>query len=348
VAPYVTLKGKRFEDSINRMAFEVVKEMIAKADELNIGVGRANCGATIIDCGVNVEGSIDAGLYLARVTSGDLIRFSLAVANYDGVFLPTLYCYSDYPVIATMGAQLGDWEVRYGNYFAIGSGPARALALDREMPRSVAARRDKLLKEGLVTYTPREIFEKIGYRDKFERAVIVLESENYPPDEALRLVADMCHVKPEDLYVLVAPTSTLAGSIQIAGRIIEVGIYKLALLGFDFTCIRFGFGVAPIAPPNPDAATAMGRVNDAIRYCGSTYYIVDFYDDEQLRDFVKRVPPTDNEFFTEIFKKAQDFYDVDPRAFAPAAITVTNVKTGKTFSAGRLNADMLRKSLEIR
>jgi len=28
----MTLKGKRFEDSINRMAFEVVKEMIAKAD----------------------------------------------------------------------------------------------------------------------------------------------------------------------------------------------------------------------------------------------------------------------------------------------------------------------------
>jgi methenyltetrahydromethanopterin cyclohydrolase len=76
--------------------------------------------------------------------------------------------------------------------------------------------------------------------------------------------------------------------------------------------------------------------------------MVDFYDDEQLRDFVKRVPPTDNEFFTEIFKKAQDFYEVDPCAFAPATITVTNIKTGKTFSAGRLNADMLRKSLEIR
>ena len=344
----MTLKEKRFEDSINRMAFEVVKEMIAKANELNIGVARANCGATIIDCGVNVEGSIDAGLYLARVTSGDLIRFSLAVANYDGVFLPTLYCYSDYPVIATMGAQLGDWEVRYVNYFAIGSGPARALALDREMPRSVAAKRDKLLKEGLVTYTPREIFEKIGYRDKFERAVIVLESENYPPDEALQLIANACHVKPEDLYVLVVPTSTLAGSIQIAGRIIEVGIYKLALLGFDFTCIRFGFGAAPIAPPHPDAATAMGRVNDAIRYCGSTYYMVDFYDDEQLRDFVKRVPPTDNEFFTEIFKKAQDFYDVDPCAFAPATITVTNIKTGKTFSAGHLNTDVLRKAFGMR
>jgi methenyltetrahydromethanopterin cyclohydrolase len=99
-----------------------------------------------------------------------------------------------------------------------------------------------------------------------------------------------------------------------------------------------------MAPPHPDAATAMGRVNDAIRYCGSTYYMVDFYDDEQLRDFVKRVPPTDNEFFTEIFKKAQDFYDVDPCAFAPATITVTNIKTGKTFSAGHLNTDVLRKA----
>jgi methenyltetrahydromethanopterin cyclohydrolase len=51
----------------------------------------------------------------------------------------------------------------------------------------------------------------------------------------------------------------------------------------------------------------MGRVNDVIRYCGSTYYIVDFYDDEQLRDLVKRVPPTDNEFFRDFLRKPKTF-----------------------------------------
>jgi methenyltetrahydromethanopterin cyclohydrolase len=341
----MTLKGGRFAASINRGAFEVAKEMIVRADELNIDVVKADCGATIIDCGVNVEGSIEAGLYLARVTAGDLIRFSLTVADYDGLALPTMHAHSDNPVIATMGSQLGDWEVRCGDYFAIGSGPARALALDREMPRSVAAKRSRLLEEGLITYTPREIFEKIGYRDEWGRAVIVLESESYPPDEALRLIADACRVRPEGLYALIASTSSLAGSIQIAGRIIEVGIYKLGLLGFDITRICFGFGAAPIAPVHPDKAIAMGRVNDAIRYGGSTHYIVNFDDDGQLRDFVRRVPPTDNEIFTEIFKRAKDFYDVDPRTFAPATITITNIRTGKTFSAGRLNTEMLKRGL---
>lgn len=92
--------------SVNRRAFEVVREMIAKADELNIKVIVAPCRATVIDCGVDVEGSINAGLYLARITAGDLIRFSLTNVNYGDFILPALNAYSDYPVMATMGAQL--------------------------------------------------------------------------------------------------------------------------------------------------------------------------------------------------------------------------------------------------
>lgn len=333
--------------SINERAVEVVKEMIAKADELRVKVSKAPCQATIIDCGVKVKGTVNAGLYTARITAGDLIQFSLTSINYGDFALPALNAFSDYPIIATIGGQLGDWEIKYENYFAIGSGPARALALDRKIPTAVGVKRDKLREKGLITYTPREIYEKIKYQDKHDKAVIVIESEEIPPNEILRSIAESCYINPKDLYAVVAPTSSLAGSVQIAGRIIEVGIHKLGLLGFDFTKISFGSGAAPITPVHPDVAVAMGRTNDAIRYGGLTYYTVDFDDDEELRDFVQNVPPTDNKPFIEIFKAFKDFYDVDLQAFAPAVISVTNVRTGKTLSAGHVKIEMLKRNLGI-
>ncbi len=334
--------------SINERALKVVNEMIDRADELYVRVLKAPCGATLIDCGVNVGGSIEAGLYVARVTAGDLINFSLSTIDYGGFILPTLNASSDYPVIATIGGQLGDWEIRYGDYFAIGSGPARALALDRSIPTAVGLKREELRRKGLVTYTPREIYEKIQYRDSYDKAVIVIESSSIPPNEVMQSIARSCGVEPENLYALITPTSSLAGSVQIAGRIVEVGIHKLGLLGFDFTRIFFGSGTAPIAPIHPDPFIAMGRTNDAIRYGGATYYIMDYEDDEELGKYVIEVPPTDGKSFTEIFKESPGgFYDVDLRAFAPAVITVTNSRTGRTFSAGCIKPDMLKRTLGI-
>ncbi len=334
--------------SINERAFKVVNEMIDRADELRVKVVRAPCGATVVDCGVSVEGSIEAGLHVARVTAGDLINFSISTIDYGGFALPTLNASSDYPVIATIGGQLGDWEIRYGDYFAIGSGPARALALDRSIPTAVGLKREELRRKGLVTYTPREIYEKIQYRDSYDKAVIVIESSSFPPNEVLLSIARSCGVEPENLYALITPTSSLAGSVQIAGRVVEVGILKLGLLGFDFTRISFGSGSAPIAPVHPDPSIAMGRTNDAIRYGGTTYYIVDYEDDEELREYVAKVPPTDGKSFTEIFRESPGgFYDVDLRAFAPAVISMTNSRTGRTFSAGRVNPDMLKRTLGV-
>jgi len=49
--------------------------------------------------------------------------------------------------------------------------------------------------------------------------------------------------------------------------------------------------------------------------------------------------------FLEIFKEANyDFYKIDPNLFAPAIIIVNNVKTGKTFKAGKINPQILANS----
>lgn len=126
-----------------------------------------------------------------------------------------------------------------------------------------------------------------------------------------------------------------------------MGIHKLMLLGFDLTRIVFGSGVAPITPVSLDPLIAMGRTNDAIRYGGLTYYVVDFDDEEKLRNLVTKVPLTDNKPFIEIFKAAKDFYDIDLQAFAPAVISITNARTRKAFSVGHINVEK-QKSFHIK
>ena len=77
-----------------------------------------------------------------------------------------------------------------------------------------------------------------------------------------------CGLKPPDLTILYAPTGSLAGTVQIAARVLEVALHKAHVLGFPLAHIVDGAAVAPLAPPSPDFVEAMGRTNDAIIYGG--------------------------------------------------------------------------------
>jgi len=39
-----------------------------------------------------------------------------------------------------------------------------------------------------------------------------------------------------------------------------------------------------------------------------------------------------------------DFFKIDPMLFSPAKVIITSTQTGKSFTAGELNADLLKQS----
>lgn len=335
--------------NMNERALKVVEEMAARAESIGVKVYKAPCGATVIDGGVEARGSVAAGLYVARICMGDLAEVSITCMDYGGLTLPVIHVSTDYPSVATMGSQLADWEIEVGGYHAMGSGPSRALALDRSLPRGVALKKGLYERSGYRISSPRQVYERINYVEHAEVAVIVLEASSLPPDDVLTYIAKECNVKPNGVYAIVTPTSSITGSVQIAGRIVEVGIHKLGLLGLDLTKIIFGLGHSPIAPIHPDPVKAMGRVNDSIRYAGATFYMVDYEDEEELENVVKQVPSHSSKDyykpFAKIFEEAGDFYSIDLGTFAPGVITVNNVRKGTVLTAGKIDPSMLRRAL---
>lgn len=301
--------------------------MLAEPDEYGVKVSTPNKGAVIIDAGIEAKGGYLAGKAVTEICLGGYGKAEINSRPYGDLELPSIQVYTDHPVVATLGSQYAGWRIKVGNYKAIGSGPARALALK-----------------------PRDLYAKIDYRDSSDCAVIVVEASKLPRKEVAEYIADECGVRSDRLYIIVAPTTSVVGSIQVSGRIVETGLHKLVEMGFDPRKVLTGLGVAPIAPVHPKFNKAMGRTNDMILYGGVVYLEVEYDDETQLKKLVDDAPSsTSKDYgrpFAEIFEAAgYDFYEIDPALFAPAVVMVNNVKTGSLFRAGRIDANLIAKSI---
>ena len=315
--------------SVNYLAWNLVQKLCQRADYYGLIVEKLESGTTIVDAGIRAKGGFQAGKLITEICMGGCGKAEITHQKYGEIELPSIFVYSDHPVIATLGSQFAGWQIKEEDYFAIGSGPARALAL-----------------------RPKEIYEKIDYKDDFDKAIVVLETDKYPPTKLVKRLAEECEVSPEDLSLILTPTASVAGATQIAGRVVETGIHKLSKLGLDPKSIQEAWGSAPIPPIHPEFTHSMARTNDAILYGGTTYYTVDCINEQELEHIINEAPSKASEAygkpFIEIFRMADyDFYKIDPNLFAPAVLIVNNLKTGRIFKAGEVNPKILRQSLNL-
>ena len=313
--------------SVNSLAWKLLEKIVEKPDYYGIKVEKTSSGTTIVDAGIKAKGGFQAGKIITEICMGGCAKAEITYRKYGKLELPSIFVYTDHPVIATLGSQYAGWQIKDGDYFAIGSGPARALALK-----------------------PKEIYDKIGYSDVFNKAVVVLETDKHPPAKLLKRFTKECNVSPENLAVILAPTASIAGATQVSGRIVETGIHKLDKLGLNPKAILYAWGCAPIPPIHPKFIEAMARTNDAILYGGVAYCVVECEDEEELKQIISKASSNTSKAygkpFIEVFKEANyNFYKIDPNLFAPAVLIVNNVKTGMIFRAGEINVEALEKSL---
>lgn len=316
--------------SVNRMAMKLVKKLCQNSEQYNIKIKRTKVGATLIDAGINAKGGLQTGKIITEICLGGYGKAEIYPRNYDDLVLPSIFVHTNYPAVSTLGSQFADLQIKQGDYTAIGSGPARALARKN-----------------------RELYEKIGYEDEADETVLILETSTEPPETVVKKVAEDCGVSANKLSLILVPTTSVAGSTQVSGRIVETGLHKLMKEGLDTKQVTHAFGLAPVAPVHPKFAVAMGRTNDAILYAGLAHYDVEGYSDEKLGQIVERAPSSASKSygqpFQKIFKRVNyDFYKIDPSLFAPAVVSVCNLDTGKLFKAGKISIEIFRSSIGLK
>jgi len=309
---------------INRLTNPLVQHLVDNANVLRVGVERLGNGCTIIDAGIRHAGGLEAGRLIAEICMGGLGHVSLQTAQTFPHWPWMLSVHSNNPVLSCLGSQYAGWSLAHEKFFSLGSGPARAIA-GRE-----------------------ELFKELGYKDRAERACLVLESDKAPPAEVIEKVSRDTGIKPENLTFILTPTRSLAGTVQIVARVLEVAMHKIHTLHFPLDHVVDGMASAPLPPPAPDFLTGMGRTNDAILFGGHAHIFVRG-SDEAAAKLAKALPSSASRDygrpFAEVFKAVNmDFYKIDPMLFSPAAVTVTALESGNSFTGGKLDAALLDQS----
>jgi methenyltetrahydromethanopterin cyclohydrolase len=311
---------------MNARAVAIAERMMEEPAGLKVQTTTLPNGARVIDAGIAADGGFNAGLLLAEICMGGLGDVEYAELALGGENWPGVLVRTDHPAIACMASQYAGWAIQVDKYFAMGSGPLRAHAR-----------------------VEKELFEKIGYEEKADRGVLVLEGRTPPTTEVAAWVAKKAGLDPSGLIFVIAPTASIAGGTQISARILETGLHKMETLGFDVRKIVSGFGTAPLPTVAKNDLRAIGRTNDCILYGGRAHYIVRAEDDE-LAALAPKVPASASKDygtpFFDIFERYdKDFYKIDPLLFSPAEIWLTSSKSGRTFHAGQVNVEVLKASL---
>jgi methenyltetrahydromethanopterin cyclohydrolase len=318
--------------SVNLRACVLADALCEQADLLRLGVSSLD-GVRIVDAGIAVPGSVEAGLAIGEICMGGLGSVQL-VGNPIGPGSPGLnwlQVHSSQPVLACLASQYAGWslaatkeETGGKKFFALGSGPARALSV----------------KEPL--------FDELGYRDhSASRGVLVLEVDRLPPAVVVDKIVRDCGLAREALTLILTPTQSWAGTTQVVARVLEVALHRAHSLGFHLADVVEGTARAPLPSPGADGLAAMGRTNDAILYGGQVWLGVTG-SAEAARELARQLPSSNSRDygkpFVDLFTAAgYDFYQLDAALFAPAEVWVSHVGSGATWHAGQLALDVLTR-----
>src|SRR5690242_13232639 len=311
---------------LNERAWQLADDMVERASQLRIASSLLPSGTRLLDAGIEAAGGLGAGLALAQLCTSGLADISLTWLRIGADAYPSVRVWTDHPALACMASQYAGWAIQVGKYFAMASGPLRAHAR-----------------------VEKELFDKLDYAETATRGVLVLEGRTIPTEEVVALVAQKSSLPPSQLTFAIAPTASLAGGVQVVARVLETGLHKMEVMGFDVRRVVSGIGTAPLPTLAKNDLRAIGRTNDCILYGGQTSFVIDA-SDEELADLAAKMPASSSSDygtpFYETFKRYNgDFYKIDKLLFSPAEVWLTSATSGRTFHGGLLNSEVLRRSL---
>jgi methenyltetrahydromethanopterin cyclohydrolase len=175
---------------LNEGAGRVADELRDHADVHCVAVLKI-AGATVIDAGLKATGSLSAGIALARACLAGRGEVAVTHDRLGAIPCPRVTVHASNPVVPCLLSQYAGWSLAHEKFFAMASGPMRALAKEEDL------------------------FEKFGYHETADRAVGVLETGKLPPPALIGELVTRLKVPAEKITLLVAKTASIAGSTQV-------------------------------------------------------------------------------------------------------------------------------------
>ena len=318
--------------SINRHAMRQVRTLMEQAEALGCRYYRLGNGAHVIDMGIGVPGSWEAARIFTEIDMASLGRCAYRDFPLDEqVSVAAVEVYVDNLELACMasqmaGLQLAGLQLASGEFSAIASGPARALA------RAAGDTHIHLTE----------------YRDSHHEAVLGVTAGSLPDEQFAAHAAEVCCVDPQHLYLLMHGYNCRVNAVQVSARIVEQTLNQMMLCSFPLDQLLSARGYCAVAPPAPDELQAMGWINDCLLYGGKAVFQVRSADEviaEKIPLLVTEHAADYGRPFLELFEEAgRDFYAMDLAIHSPAMVQIINVASGSVFTAGSIRRDILKRN----
>ena len=314
--------------SVNENSMPLVKKLIKNQEKFKIGVNKLDQGSTVIDLGQNYRGSWEAARIMAEILFGGIggVDYTTFPEKIGDIYYPAVDVRVDHSILSLAGCDISGWELSPGDFAPILAGPGRTLGRKEE--------------DWLEKYS--------DYEDKHHEAIITIESKDPINEKWAEKLRKACSVEAEDLYILVAPSSSLACSVQVASRILEQTLHRMVEEDFNLDSIIQAEGICVIPPCIDNELIAMGRLNDVLIYGGQSIFTVD-WEDEKIENVINKITSDKSSVygrpFKEIFNEAgRDFYQVPMEIYSPAKVVIVNTRSGKIHKAGKFNLEILEQS----
>lgn len=261
---------------------------------------------TVIDLGVEAEiensTATELGILAAEASTGTLGKVRIE-KDMLSIEIPEL------PAVATLSCQLAGWAIGIEGNKKLGSGPARILARK-----------------------PEKIIDEVGYAESSRVSALMIETDTLPGKETCEKI--LVETGAKHLYIAAFRGDTQVGLINVLARIVEVGIFRLHNIGYDVKKIASASGSVPLIRLGKDS---MYEANDAIIYHGKVSLETRAWDLQFTEKAISRSSPSYGKSFKDIYREAGcDFYKIDGRIFAPAALEITDLVDGRRYAAGRI------------
>jgi methenyltetrahydromethanopterin cyclohydrolase len=347
--------------SVNLLALRIVKDMIRDCDRLQVEASELKNKATIIDCGVKVPGGYEAGELVTKIRFGGVGGAHVTDVTYGDMTIPTLFCHTNFP--ALIGVCQFVWlgilpppETLDHPFPAWISGPAKALAQD-----------------------PPWVFrDKINYRDPHPDAgVLVVQTRNkaqgLPNEWFVETIAKKCNITPENLYVIVTPSESVAGVTHVASSGVEDVFWRLTeYYNIPYSRIEHASGSTPLCPISPNVfKEPCAWMDDMIDYAGRAHFWLHSTEDMDLEMMVKDLVMENHGTFygrsyhqscVNRFKPADDMIrDVMEKdleswlrirsstanqgMWVVAEASLSDTRTGRVYHAGKVDIELIKKLL---